>query len=184
MPIHVIKAGLGIVFDRKDTGLRPITALRDALDNPAHSEVVVCNLRARRRAARSRARGVITWEKNDDQIRPVTLLFVIGEFLQEHVRANGVGDAHIPAGCIGATIAAQGVNLDRVFKRNLPCLAFVLLEDVEEPGISRARLGPGHFSVIPKRKPVQQHMVPDESGGRIAERIVAGIGITAREAAE
>ena len=36
MPVHVIEARLGIVFDREDAGLRPEAAVRNALDDAAH----------------------------------------------------------------------------------------------------------------------------------------------------
>ena len=67
--VDVIGAILGIILNNKDRGLRPVSAVRDALDDLTHSKIVACHHGYRRESAGCGTPRVIFWQAHHHKVR-------------------------------------------------------------------------------------------------------------------
>ena len=85
---------------------------------------------------------------------------------------------------LGTHVGFEGV--ERGFRRDLhvPRAVDVVLVDVRPRRVSGFDHGAYELAVIAKREPLPQHVIPDESARCVRERVVAFVGIAARESSE
>ncbi len=108
--VHVVEPVLRIVFDDEDAGLRPEAAAGDPFHHSSQGQVIVRHLRARGRRPRGSPGGVVVRQENDHQVGQLSLLLVLPELLQEHVRAQDIGNPHVPSRILGAAVPAQRLD--------------------------------------------------------------------------
>src|SRR5262249_51378594 len=110
IPADMVPTALGIIFDGKDTGLRPEATVTDGLDNLPEWDVVIRYLRGRCRATGFRTASVIVRQTHDNQIRKISGSLEFLQLFNELLRSKYIRNVQLPADRIRRDVGPKRFN--------------------------------------------------------------------------